>query len=538
MNFDRPDTDTTNPPALTSLRATEDWLTRLPAANPQQAQAALQTQLTLLARYTLAAEERWAILEALRGPLLEIQADMAQRFAARALPLTPPEKAALKSTQALWQAWLTNHLHCLAGSESLSATEAAPVAQRVLALLADWQFTLICAQQLPPAIYWRQLNQIFMRIEASGLATAPVNDPLRHGSLTVSPLAAFAECQLLHSASPFELPTRHMAWVARWARRWGSKLALLVAPPEDIRTHAHPLWADLASAQPAGYLPRKTSDGRWLDTTELRRSINVRIELLDKGRAPADLQLGDDVTQPAAGELLQRLLQRWCRGGVAREQSRQSLKAQEHAGCEFVIGLDSVHFQLSGRRLFQPPTQDDLSLRRQREELETFGGRRHTQMNEATESVPLEHGELVVDSLLADESSGGLRLTRPLGSGARIGAGMLIALRRAPATEFAVGAVRWVLATDGDNMQFGIKLFQGVAHPVAARLLDPETGPWRPCLLLSGSEGGKKIHSIILPVGSFRLGREIEVMVHSASRIHLTHLLDRGSEFERCSYEK
>jgi len=51
-------------------------------------------------------------------------------------------------------------------------------------------------------------------------------------------------------------------------------------------------------------------------------------------------------------------------------------------------------------------------------------------------------------------------------------------------------------------------------------------------------EGEKRKHDIILPVGSFRLGREIEVMVHSAGRIRLTHLLDRGSEFEYCSYEK
>ena len=408
----------------------------------------------------------------------------------------------------------------------------------MLALLADWQYTLLCAQQLPPAIYWRQLNQIFMRIEASALATVPVNDPLRHGSLAVSPLAAFAECHLLHTASPFELPTRYMAWVARWARRWGSKLALLTAPPEDIRTHAHPLWVDLASDQPAGYLPRKTSDGRWLDTTELRRSINTRIELLGKGRAPADLQLGDDVTQPAAGELLHRLLLRWCRGGVPREQNRQGLQDPQQAACEFVVGLDNVHFQLSGRRLFQPPTQDDASLRRQREELETFGGRRHTQVNEAAEDVPLEHGELVVDSRLADASSGGMRLTRPLGGSTRIGAGMLIAVRHPPAAEFTVGAVRWVLAADDKTMQFRVKLFQAAAHPVAARLLDPETGPWQPCLLLAVMEGEKRKHDIILPVGSFRLGREIEVMVHSAGRIRLTHLLDRGSEFEYCSYEK
>lgn len=538
MNFDRLVTDTTNPPAFTSLRAAEDWLTRLPAANPQLAQAELQTQLLLLARYTLAVTERWTILEALRGPLLDVQVDMAQRFAARPLPLSAPEQAALQSTQALWQASLTNHLHCLAGSASLPADLSAAIAQRVLALLADWQYTLICAQQLPPAIYWRQLNQLLMRCEASGLISTPVADPLRHGSLVVSPLAAFAECQLLYAASPFELPARHIGWVARWARRWGGKISLLATPPEDIRGRAHPLWVDLASAEPASYMQRKTSDGRWLDTTELRHSLEARIHLLDQGRAPATLQLGEDITQPAAGELLRRLLQRWCKGGFVRGMPRQPVNDAARAACEYVIGLDNVHFQFSGRRLFQPPAQDDASLRRQREEMETFGGHRHTQADKTAISIPLQHGELLVDSLLADQSGSGLRLRRPLRSDVRIGPGMLIAVRRPPATGFTLGAVRWVLASNDDSMNFGVKLFVAATHPAAARLLDPEPGPWRPCLLLSDSNGDREEHSIILPVGSFRLDRTIEIMGKNTARIRLTHLLDRGSEFEHCSYER
>lgn len=534
MNFDVPATATANPPAFTTRRTCEDWLTKLSTANPAHAQAELQRQLSLLGRYTLAADERFAILEALRGPLLGVQDDMAQKFTARALPLIPPEKVALDSTQALWQVLLTNHLHCLTTATSAPAAWTARIAQRTLAVLADWQLTLIYAEHLPPTAYWYKLNQIFASAEAAGLAQETVSDPLRHGSLATSPLATFAECHLLHTASMFELPTRHIAWVARWARRWGSKIELLTVPPEDIRNRALPLWVDLASDQPAGYLPRPARHGRWLETTALRTSLSARIALLDKGRVPADLQLGDDVTQPAAGQLLSRLLQRWCQGGISRQHPRHPV----NANCEFVTGFQTVHFQLAGRRLFQSPAQDDTTLRRQREEFETFGGRRHSQGAEPAATVATEHGEIIDDGCLADESADGLRLTRPLKSGARIGSGILIAVRRPPAPDFMIGAVRWVLCQDMTNMNVGVQLFPGTAHPIAARLLDPEVGPWRPCILLSTGNGSEKEHSIILPVGSFRLGRKIEVMTRTASRIRLTHLLDRGSEFERCTYEK
>jgi hypothetical protein len=540
MNFDLPVTAASNPPAFATRQDCEDWLATLAKANPVSAQAELQHQLSLLSRYTLAEDERFAVLEALRGPLLDVQESMAQKFTARALPLTPPEKAALSSTQALWQALLTNYLHCLtATAKGPAASVAARVAQRTLTVLADWQCSLIHAEYLPPPAYWQKLNQIFAGIEAAKLSREIVKDPLRHGNLPTSPLAACAECHLLHAASLFELPTRHIVWVARWARRWGSKIELLSTAPEGIRNRALPLWVDLASDRPAGYLPQAAArHGRWLETTALRTSLGARIDLLKKNRAPAGLQLGDDVTQPAAGHLLVRLLQRWCQGGIPRQHPRLVVKDAASAGCEFVVGINAVHFQLAGRRLFEPPTRDDATLRREREELETFGGRRHSQESKSAETVAVEQVELINDGRLADESANGLQLTRPLQANTRIGAGMLIAVRRAAATEFTVGAVRWVLCPDGANMNLGVKLFPGIAHPAAARPLGPQPRPWQPCLRLSGGTDEIQGRSLILPVGSFRLGREIEIMGHVAERIRLTHLLDCGNEFEHCTYEK
>ncbi|MBI5861966.1 MAG: hypothetical protein HZB64_07290 [Rhodocyclales bacterium] len=539
MNFDVPVTSSAQPPAFSTRRTCEDWLAKRTLANPVSTQAELQQQLSLLSRYTLAEDERFAILEVLRGPLLDVQEDMAQKFTARALPLTPSEKAALDSTQALWQSLLTNYLHCLAASAKGPATAVtARIAQRTLAVLADWQCSLIHAEYLPPSAYWQKLNQIFASIEAARLSREVVKDPLRHGNLPTTPQAAFAECHLLHAASLFELPVRHIAWIARWARRWGSKIELLSAAPEGIRNRALPLWVDLAADRPAGYLPRPGArHGRWLETTALRTSLSARIDLLQKNRTPADLQLGDDVTQPAAGQLLARLLQRWCQGGIPRQHPRQAVGNPASAGCEFVVGINAVYFQLSDRRLFQPPAQDDAALRREREEMETFGGRRHSQASSGAESA-IEQVELMDNGRLADESLGGLQLTRPLQANTRIGAGMLIAIRRLPATGFTVGAVRWVLCPDGLNMNLGVKLFHGSAEPAAARLLDPPISSWQPCLLLAGDAGATQEQSIILPAGSFRLGREIEIMRQDSERLRLTHLLDHGGAFERCSYEK
>lgn len=538
MSFELHPTGTEQPPAFLTPVACEDWIAGVPLANAVQAQSMFLKQLNLLHRYSLPVAERFAILETLRGPVCDAQEDVAKKFAGRPLPFSPPEQAALDSTLAVWHALALGYLRCFEAARAKDdgiAAQAATVAQRTLSVFADWQVDLCRGEQLPDAAYWAELNRLFAAIEAMGVAGQAVNDPVRHGNMTVSPLAAYAECQLLHTASPYELPARHLAWVARWARRWGVKLSLITAPPEDIRNRAVPLWVDIESDRPAGYLPRPSAGSRWLETTGLRSSIVNRITLLDQGRAPAEMQLGDDVTQPAAGQLLARVLQRWCKGGAARRHERRP--ASGH--CNFIAGFEAVHYHLSGKKVFHRATKDDATLRREKEELETFGqiSQRHAKEEGGGDHV--EHWEVMDDWRLLDESVSGLRITRPLKEGVRIGAGLLIAAQVPGAEGYVLGTVRWALR-EGDNaLSAGIQLFPGAPRAVAVRPVEPGNRElFKQGFLLPAVPETREAASVVLPVGTFRLGRSVEAMVDDKTQtLKLVKILDRGAEFERCAYE-
>jgi hypothetical protein len=565
MNFDLPVTGTEQSPAFLNAKSCQDWLATVPLANAIQAQLMFFRQLSLLHRFALPAADRFAILEALRGPIGDVQDDAAKKFAGKPLPLAPHEQAALESTLNVWHQFALGYLRCFeafcsgnsgnsdqAGITSTAALQkqhtlivgnadlasrGSILAQRTLSVFADWQVDLCRGEQLPDASYWQQLHQIFSAAETLGIATRAVNDPVRHGNAPTSALAAYAECNLLSTANPYELPARHLAWVARWARRWGAKLALLKAPPEDIRNRAIPLWVDLHSDRPASYWPQESSGGRWLETTELRRSLIARINLLEQGRAPADLQLGDDVTQPAAGQLLQRVLQRWCKGGAPRRHERHAA----NAACSFIAGFEAVHYHLSGRQLFRAPTRDDATLRREREEFETFGDRSHRPgtAGEADDSG-IENWQVMDDWHLLDESATGLRITRPLKEGVRIGAGLLIAAKTNGGKGFTLGNVRWALREGDNSLAAGIQLFPGEPRPAAVRTVDPDggRGVWRQGFLLPEIAALKEPASVVVPPGTFRLDRSIEVMVDQAMKVlKLSRVLDRGIEFERCAFQ-
>lgn len=548
MNFDLPPTGPEQPPAFTTAIACQDWLATVPMANAVQAQSMLLRQLNLLHRFSLPNSERYAILEALRAPIGEVQDDASKKFAGKPLPLAPHEQAALETSLNVWHELALGYLRCFdecCGSVSASRTElekmrsqcggdaklaaqAALMAERTIAVFADWQLDLCRGGQLPEATYWRKLNQILQAAGILGIVSRAVPDALRQGSSNASALAAYSECCLLSAANVYELPARHVNWVARWARRWGPKLALLSAPPEDIRNRAVPLWIDLDSDRPPSYLPRQAENGRWLETTELRKSLVARLALLEQGRAPGELQLGDDVTQPAASLLLQRALQRWCKGGVARRQDRHPANEE----CQVVIGLENVHFELSGRTPFRAPSLSDSTLRREREEFETFGNHSQRNAGRAKGDSHVENWRVV------DESASGMRIRRPLKEGVRLGAGQVVAIKVGDGQFFVVGSVRWVLREGDASLVAGLQLFPGEARPAAIRALDATGGRsvWQQGFTLPAIPALKESSSLILPAGTFRLDRMVEVMVDQQTGTRkLFRVLDRGIEFERCN---
>jgi hypothetical protein len=545
IDFGLPSTGTESPPGFLTPVACHDWLATIPMANPAQAQAMFLRQLNLLHRYTLPALQRFELLEALRPTTGDVQDDMAKKFAGKPLPFTPPEQAALDGNLAVWQALLNGYLRCLeavAAGDAGIAPHRATVAQRAIAVFADWQVDLCRGEQLPDASFWKRLHQTFAAAESLGIAGEAVDDAIHHGNTRTSALGAYGEVHLMQMASPYELPQRHLNWIARWSRRWGSKLSLLVTPPTELTNVSMPLFVDLASDRPASYMPRSGGQGRWLETSELRKSIKTRLVMLERGEQPSRLQLGEDCTQPAAGQLLERVYQRWCKGGAPRRQERKPASG----GAEFIVGLEAVHYYLSGRKPFRPPTNDDSMLRKEREELATFGGRATHQDADYSEQrgYQVENWAILDDWQLMDQSASGLRLSRPLKAGVRVGTGQLIAVKLAGSSNFVTGSVRWALhepdAAGNPTLAVGVQLFPGVVQSVGVRPIDPGLREkYRQGLMLPAIPALKEPEAVIVPIGTFRIGRPLEIWLGEKNfqKLNLVGVLDRGSEFERCTYK-
>ena len=98
--------------------------------------------------------------------------------------------------------------------------------------------------------------------------------------------------------------------------------------------------------------------------------------------------------------------------------------------------------------------------------------------------------------------------------------------------------MRWALREGDDWLVAGIQLFPGEARPVAVRAIEASgRSAWRQGFLLPAIAALREPASVVLPAGTFRIDRSIEVMVDQKLQVlKLFRVLDRSIEFERCNF--
>jgi len=545
VEFNLPQTTNAQPPAFTTAEQCTEWLEDQPVGQQVQMQAVLLKSLNQLNRYALPAGERLAILELLRAPVHATQEENVRRFAGKPLPLGPTEQSAFDTGMAIWNALVTGYLHCLAACVA-GAPGTKPLwplaAQRALAALVCVQIDTCRAGRQPAAGYWRTLHQAYLAAENAGVAGTEVADALRLGKNPTSPLATWAEGLLLFAASPYEMPQRQLGWVARWAGRWSGKLVIYASPP-TLSSRAIPLCVDLDSDAPARYKPTFTPTSRFLDTSGLRESLKKRVALLQQGEAPKDLQLGDDCTQPLCEELLVQMYYHWCKGGALRKHERRPAEGS----CTIIGGVDAIYYYVAGRKPFKQPGGGPLSdteLRHQRDEIATFGRVIETIQPDdfsRQQGFNVEEWKMMEEWRILDQSSSGVRLLRPIArAGSRFGGGQLVAVRPKDARTLLLGTLRWAMIDSSEALQAGVQVIAGQPQPVAVRGTGVEAArdKYSPGFLLPAVTAVQEPASIIIPAGWFRRGRVIEVLDKQAAQLRLTGMIDRGSDFERATYEK
>jgi hypothetical protein len=173
---------------------------------------------------------------------------------------------------------------------------------------------------------------------------------------------------------------------------------------------------------------------------------------------------------------------------------------------------------------------------RQRDEIATFGrvSTRDDEARSAAHGFQLEHWQLI------DESAQGLKMVRRAGNpGKRYAHGQLVAVRPADAKGFMLGQVRWLSQSEEGDLYAGVRFLPGLPAATAVRAtgLNVRDTEYVQALSLTAVAALNSPPALVLPAGWYKPQRLIEVYVESAVRVQLAEVLERGSDFERVTYE-
>jgi cyclic-di-GMP-binding protein len=530
--FDLPAITNAKQPAFSDRKSCKEWLKDQPLTNVIETQPRLREQLMAQNRCDVPVEDRLECLEALRETVSFVQTECAKRFINKALPLTYNELVMFRDVIELWREMSIGYRRIVQAAVDCNpkaAEHVALICQRALRYLQLAMLDHYRAYQQFSDDYWQALHEMLAAAEKLTVVHDRVSDSIDREYPQSSPLAVYSEVALLHLASPNELSLRQIGQIARWLQRWALKTELSVSPAANSDTP--PIWLDLAAQTGPGLQKKSVVTERCLEVSDIAHSLKKRIIRLRQGASPTELNLGEDCIQPGCEQFLVLLYRNWCEKRPPRVQSRRSVSAEvETAG-----GINAIHYYLSGHVFKQPNTQRELT-QKQREEIATFG--RIATRDDTDEG---KHGFMLETWRILDESIGGFRLSRAFDNpGGRYLGNQLLALRPQGASGFMLGSVRWLAMEPNHDLNAGVSIIPGALQPLSFRAagLNAVTEKFTQGILLAANLALQSPEAVILPMGWFKPKRMLEIVyLEEAKQIRLSALLERGSDFERISFE-
>jgi hypothetical protein len=513
--------------AFTNAAGATRWIKALPLSSVGLAYEALLGQLQALTASEIGPRDRATIAELAREPVAYLHTELARRYAGRPQPLDEREAEAAEQAVALWQSLWIQYSVCLRplleGSTELKGVKA-KLLQR--ALYVGKQLIIVhgLARRIPAAELWQELHAYYRLAEMLDCTMAAVSDPLMPDSEGLSCYSTYSHALLMALADPYALTVRQIELTDRWLGQWARKVFPYAKQREsegpviviDLEGTHGAVLAGTASGAQGGSL-------RFGYPAKLATSVRGRVKRLASGTTPGELQLGDDVSGEAATALLTHLESRWYQV-PAGAQRKRSTAVEIAAG-----GIEAAYFRVGGRsfRHVDPLGRDTDPTKY----LQTVGGisdldRRR---QESERSWPWEKWYGVCewrDASVKHPDAGTFHWFLD----------ELVVVRDEGETR--LGHVARVAVEPDGAVALALKLWAGTPRVYAVRLVNPNRSEEPPVAALILEETPEEPTTLVMSPRAFIPNRIMRCDEPGPMRkFKLTHIVQRGGDFERVAFE-
>jgi hypothetical protein len=381
---------------------------------------------------------------------------------------------------------------------------------------------------------WHQLHKLYEFSEEQELQHKEVPDPLLGNHPHSSCHRIYVKILLACYARSSELTRAQLQLLDNWLSEWSSAIAI----EQDYVTtdaDAQPLATDLSSTHGLRPITQviHSSSARYLATTPLSKLLRVNTILLEQGKTPQQLKLGDNNNSKDCIKFFTFLHQCWCEDYNTRISERQLIS--RHA--QLCYQAENIYAHIGGEP-FKQPTRNAAANSLAQKQLEVLGRVLQSDHNKEllAKQFKLEAWHLENESIL------GAQLTRENAQGERLGCNQLIAIRLIDEAHFALGATAWVSVLRTGQLRIGIRYLPGTVHGISIRTIDLNTNSpnnYAPAFRLEPAANLKIPASLIIPRNWFQPNRVLEVVLQHGERqrVELGFSVERGIDYERVSFK-
>lgn len=531
MNF--PDTQTSQPRALSSIAEAKEWLATLPLTNVGLAHAALCRVVHQLVPSEIPALERLKIVEHFRAAIYELQIEMTSRVAIKPLPHAKAELDAVHDARQLWDALSRNYQKCLQaqidGDQEIQPYSAFIVQRCTRTLFAEMLSYYSFYEPLRPGL-WQQLHTLFHYAEEQDFAEKSVKESRNPVTGAETVKSAYVRAILIALADPYHFSARQLFELDSWLDKWSLRVYVTKKSGKD--DSGIPVAIDLKADRGATVaFERPDDDSRYLSLDRVGRSIRKRIKFLRDGGNPTEIGLGNDHAKGHYELFLSYLYAQWCESKPGRACDRHVASNS----VDICFGAAAAYYYINGEQPFVAPDRktqvSDAAIR----DLQIFGHVSQRSLQRAKEeagfSLERWHG--------VNESALGFCVRREIGGGERIQHRQLLALRPPDSDQFALGSIQWT-KINADLLELGLELLAGTPHPLAARLAGTggaAHGKYTETFKLPELAATKSPPRLVVPAGWFRPARVVHLIeADEKTSAKLTEMVERGADYEVVLY--
>jgi len=195
-----------------------------------------------------------------------------------------------------------------------------------------------------------------------------------------------------------------------------------------------------------------------------------------------------------------------------------------------------MHFLVSNKEFVQPDAAKTYS----RDQFDTLFTFRH--MADPAQKLSIQHTtDYPCDEWdVINHSANGFRLTRSE-VGQKMTHGQLLAVCPHDGSSFLLATASWLMQEHNGGLIAGVAVMPGLPQAVGVRYAaatPAESEPFVRAFLLPPVPPVGEESTLVLPFGTYHASRIMEVAGDSIWQVRLKHIVSRGSDFERVSFER